>query len=407
MSSPGKPLKVLIVTQFYYPDVTACAFRMQETALLLAQMGCDVHVIAGEPHKGQIAGQAINDGAIKVSRVKLVKYEGRGKWNYITHYLSFMFAAIKAARRHPGKFDIIWASSPPLFTGIAGMAIAWLKKARFCLDIRDIWPESAVVAGQIKADSMMFRMAKIVEYVLYKAAARITCVARPMAEYIRQVSGGKQPEIIYNAIPETMTAKEALPIEQNPAQLNILYIGNMGYCQNLSLVIEAAAILAARGESRIRFQLVGNGIEKQMLEAEVARRGLGNVEIQGIVSKDEAISMIRNAHALMLHLKDDGTMDKTIPSKVFDYMAGGRPILYGLKGEASDILKNIEGNLYYDPADPTQLADKSAFLLQNYAGLAAAATKNLAVVKENYLREGMARKLFEVFQSLTGQAPQN
>ena len=228
-----------------------------------------------------------------------------------------------------------------------------------------------------------------------------------MAEYIRQVSGGKQPEIIYNAIPETMTAKEALPIEQNPAQLNILYIGNMGYCQNLSLVIEAAAILAARGESRIRFQLVGNGIEKQMLEAEVARRGLGNVEIQGIVSKDEAISMIRNAHALMLHLKDDGTMDKTIPSKVFDYMAGGRPILYGLKGEASDILKNIEGNLYYDPADPTQLADKSAFLLQNYAGLAAAATKNLAVVKENYLREGMARKLFEVFQSLTGQAPQN
>ncbi|HMM59538.1 MAG TPA: hypothetical protein PKC25_05320 [Candidatus Rifleibacterium sp.] len=103
MSSPGRPLKVLIITQFYYPDVTACAFRMQETAALLAEMGCEVHVIAGEPHKGQIDGQIIDDGRIKVSRVPLLKYEGRGKWNYIAHYLSFMFGAIRAAGRHKGQ----------------------------------------------------------------------------------------------------------------------------------------------------------------------------------------------------------------------------------------------------------------------------------------------------------------
>ena len=402
MSSPGKPLKVLIVTQFYYPDVTACAFRMQETALLLANMGCEVHVIAGEPHKGQLAGQVIDDGPVKVSRVKLIKYEGRGKWNYIAHYLSFMFAAIKATRRHPGHFDVIWASSPPLFTGIAGLAISWLKKSRLCLDVRDIWLEFAVVAGQIKADSLLFKAAKIVEYVLYRAATAITCVARPMADYIKQVSGGRQPEIIYNAIPAAMVAERALPIDSNPERINILYIGNMGYCQNLSLVIEAARLLAAEGETRIRFQLVGNGIEKQMLEADITRHNLKNVEIHGIVAKEEAISMIRSAHALMLHLKDDGTMDKTIPSKVFDYMAGGRPILYGLKGEASDILGNIEGNLYYDPADATQLADRAKHLLHNYFKLATAATENLKTVRANYLREGMARKLLEVFQKLAG-----
>ncbi|OGK08868.1 MAG: hypothetical protein A2W80_06480 [Candidatus Riflebacteria bacterium GWC2_50_8] len=399
MSSPGKPLRVLFVTQFYYPDVTACAFRMHETAQLLSRMGCAVEVIAGEPHKGNL-GEQIDDGKVKVSRVKLIKYEGKGKWNYIAHYLSFMFGAVKAARRHRGAFDVVWASSPPLFTGMAGWAIARLKSTRLCLDIRDIWPESAVVAGQISGTGFLFKAAKVVEWLLYRLADQLTCVARPMADYIEKTSGGRRPQIIYNAIPHNMVSELPLPIESEPAPLRILYIGNMGYCQNLSLVIEAAALLAAEGNQQIRFVMVGNGVEKPMLEAAIKERNLSNVEIHGIVSKERAIEMIRETHALMLHLKDDGTMDKTIPSKVFDYMVGGRPILYGLKGEACDILGSVAGNLYYDPADPAQLAEQAKYLQQNYRQLALTASANLTLVKENYLRDRMAERLKEIFSRM-------
>lgn len=399
MSSPGKPLRVLFVTQFYYPDVTACAFRMHETAQLLSRMGCDVEVIAGEPHKGDL-GEQVDDGKVKVSRVKLIKYQGKGKWNYIAHYLSFMFGAVKASRRHRGAFDVVWASSPPLFTGMAGWAIARLKSTRLCLDIRDIWPESAVVAGQISGTGFLFKAAKVVEWLLYRLADQLTCVARPMADYIEKTSGGRRPQIIYNAIPHNMVSEQPLPVESEPASLRILYIGNMGYCQNLSLVIEAAAILAKEGNQQIRFVMVGNGIEKPMLEAAVKERNLSNVEIHGIVSKERAIEMIRETHALMLHLKDDGTMDKTIPSKVFDYMAGGRPILYGLKGEACDILGSVAGNLYYDPADPVQLAAQAKYLQQNYRQLALTASANLTLVKENYLRDRMAERLKDIFSRM-------
>ncbi|PKL46461.1 MAG: hypothetical protein CVV42_16255 [Candidatus Riflebacteria bacterium HGW-Riflebacteria-2] len=399
MSFPGKPLRILFVTQFYYPDVTACAFRMHETAQLLAKMGCDVEVIAGEPHKGDL-GQQIDDGPVRVSRVKLIKYAGKGKWNYIAHYLSFMFGAVKASRRHRGSFDVVWASSPPLFTGIAGWAIAKLKKTRLCLDIRDIWPESAVVAGQISGTGILFKAAKVVEWLLYRLTDQLTCVARPMADYIERTSGGRRPQIIYNAIPASMVAEQALPVDSNPDPLRILYIGNMGYCQNLSLVIEAAKILAAEGNQKIRFVIVGNGIEKPMLENAVKNGNLRNVEIKGIVSKERAIEMIRETHALMLHLKDDGTMDKTIPSKVFDYMAGGRPILYGLKGEACDILGSASGNLYYDPADASQLAAQARYLQQNYQQLAENAGANLTLVKGNYLRDRMAERLKEIFASM-------
>lgn len=405
MSSPGRKLRVLIVSQFYHPDVTACAFRMHETAQLLNQMNCEVHVIAGEPHKGFVEGMNMDDGDIRATRVPLIKADGSSKWNYIAHYLSFMFGAIWHSAKHRGRFDVVWASSPPLFTGISGLFIARLKKARLCLDIRDIWPESAVVAGQIRENSFLFKAAKIVEKLLYRFADQITCVAKPMASYIQSICG-KQPVIIYNAIPQSMTA--AGPVysdysDHSGSTRTILYIGNMGFCQNLSLVLDAAAILKQQQHAGIRFMLVGTGIEKKMLEKRREEMGLDNVEIKDVVSKERAIEMIRHADALMLHLKDDGTMDKTIPSKVFDYMAGGKPILYGLKGEACDILGAVGGNLYYDPAEPVQLADQAVNLRNNYESLASQASANLDLVKKEFLRERMAERLLELFRQMTGQ----
>ncbi len=397
MSLPGKGKKILIISQFYYPDVTACAFRIKETVDLLLAKGHTVHVIAGEPHKGQIKGQQIDDGNATVTRVKLFKYSGKGKWNYILHYLSFMFGAVAASFKHPSRFDVVWASSPPLFTAISGYFVSLLKKATFALDIRDIWPESAAVAGQISPDGFLFKAAKKVEKFVYDRASLITCVAKPMASYIEQVSGGKKPTIIYNAIPGSMVPEEVKPINESPEKLQILYVGNMGFCQNLSLVLDAAKILQERSEIGIEFLIVGNGIEKSMLEKRIEDEAINNVVIKGVIPKSEAIELIRTTEALMLHLKDDGTMDKTIPSKVFDYMAGGRPILFGLKGEACEILGSIGGNLYYDPADAGQLADQAINLKKNYVELAKKARENLNKVKSEFLRERMVDKLEKVF----------
>ncbi len=102
----------------------------------------------------------------------------------------------------------------------------------------------------------------------------------------------------------------------------------------------------------------------------------------------------------MLHLKDDGTMDKTIPSKVFDYMAGGNPILYGLKGEAATVLSESGGNLYYEPTNPASLATQAIKLSRNYEALATKARKNRDLVKARFLRENMAQKLLRVFRQL-------
>lgn len=393
------------MSQFYYPDITAAAFRIRETVDLLVAKGHRVHVIAARPHKAVLDDSPVDDGKARVTRSYIFPYTGHGKWNYIAHYLSFMMSSVWASWRHPSKFDVVWASSPPLFVGIAGWIVARLKKAKFVLDVRDIWPDSVATTGQIRSDSLMYRMAKHAERWLYRAADRITCVARPMAEYIAGF-GVEPPAVIYNAIPgRYLDAVESVE-KSEPAvpsggeALTIAYVGNMGYCQNLGLVVAAAERLQAAGERGIRFLFVGEGVEKAKLEARVREAGLKNVEIRGAVSKADALRISVGSSALVLLLKDDGTMDKTIPSKVFDYLAAGRPILFGLQGEARSILGSSGGNIGFDADDPGSLVKAAHLLKAAYGTYASAARGHRALVRTRFRREAMTDELDREFEKL-------
>jgi len=289
--------------------------------------------------------------------------------------------------------------------GIAGWIVAQLKKAKFVLDVRDIWPDSIATTGQIRPDSLMYRMAKHVERWLYRAAYRITCVARPMAEYIAGY-GVEPPAVIYNAIPGAyLDSVEAVERDMSSvsaadAPLTIAYVGNMGYCQNLGLVVAAAEKLQTAGERGIRFLLVGEGVEKAKLETRVREVGLKNVEIRGAVSKSEALRISVGSSALVLLLKDDGTMDKTIPSKMFDYLAAGRPILFGLQGEARSILGSSGGNIGFDADDPGSLVEAARRLKNAYPALAAAARGHRELVRARFRRESMTDELDREFEKL-------
>ena len=110
-----------------------------------------------------------------------------GLKNYLKHYLSFIPGSIKAAKklkRNGWKPDVIWVSSPPLFTGISGWIIKKIMKAPFIFDIRDIWPDTAVAAGQLSETGKAYKVGRFLELFLYKRADRLTCVSTPMKKYL-------------------------------------------------------------------------------------------------------------------------------------------------------------------------------------------------------------------------------
>jgi glycosyltransferase involved in cell wall biosynthesis len=420
MSSPSEPRSesrfesrsYLILSQYYYPDVTAAAFRIKETVDILTARGHRVTVIAAEPHRGETGlSGPLDDGKAAVIRVPIRKTDGTGKWNYIRHYLSFMGNALWAGLTCRTRFDAVIATSPPLFTAIAGWCLSLWHQAPFILDIRDIWPDSAVTVGQIRRESLLYKMAKVVELVLYRKARLISCVAEPMGEYIHEVSR-KKPLIIYNGIPESYLSPDPVAAARvasffQPGKRHIVYVGNMGFCQNLDLVLTTAATLQQRGIDDLHFLLIGTGVERPQLEERVARERLHNVTIAGPVGKTDAIELIRRADALSLQLKADETMEKTIPSKVFDYLIGGVPILYGIKGEGARILEQVPGNIAFEPDSTEGFLHAVLQIREKYDILAKLAGENIRLVRERFLRERLVEKLDERIGRLLAKRPKN
>ncbi|MFZ2961438.1 MAG: glycosyltransferase family 4 protein [Candidatus Ozemobacteraceae bacterium] len=410
MSCTSQARNILIVTQYYYPDITAAAFRLKETADLLAARGHKVSVIAAVPHRGHADGKpaafaSIDDGMLNVTRVPIVSLAGRGKANFILHYTSFMTLSVLAAERLRERVDLIIASSPPLFVGVSGFVIARRRGARFMLDVRDLWPDSAATVGQLNPNGRLYKWASRVERTLYKRADAISCVAEPMADEIVARSGRPRPVIVYNGVPASYLdpdpefdaiARRKLP----DGRLHIVYVGNLGYCQHSSLLVQAAKVFQDAGDTCFHFHLIGDGAERRALLAEAETAGLHNISIPGPVSKREAMAVMRRANALFLQLKPDATMEKTIPSKVFDYLSAGRPIIFGLEGEGRRILERSSGNLFFPSGSLSDLLARLRRLRDELPAISGQAGENRELIRREFSRERQIERLEERFQSL-------
>lgn len=402
-------MRILIISQYYYPDIAGGSFRITETVDLLRKMGYQVRLVTSQPHRMQADKKDLDlQREQGVVRVPLVSFGNGGKWKYIAHYLSFMVTSMIAALFRGGQADVVLATSPPLFVGISGWVAARLKGAKFVLDIRDIWPDSAVATGHLSREGSLFLWAKALEEWLYNRADLITCVASPMAEYIQDFVPEKRIAIVYNGIQEKYLAP--VPVSEkveglvslSSGKINVVYVGNMGFCQALGVVVEAAKYFQEQGDERLKFFLVGNGAERDALAAEKERIGLKNLHVVGPVPKSEAVRLVYDASALVLQLKEDPAMEKTIPSKVFEYMAGGNPILFGIEGEGKSLLESVPGNLGFQPNNVESLQACLTQLRDNYDTMAEAAKENKQKVRE-YTREKMVDRLASEMVALVGE----
>lgn len=395
-------MHIVIVAQYFPPDITAAAFRIAETASLLQERGHFVSVITARPHRSSLSSaDNIDPGGIQVIRAPLIKLTSTGKWNYILHYFSFMCAAILASFRLRKRPDVVFASSPSLFAALAGWCIAVLRRAHFVLDVRDIWPGSLASAGRLSRSGFLYRWARRVELWMYRQPDQITCVSIPMAEYIRDTVPHKDILVLYNGVPESYLSDASPEADTTrDGSLTLLYVGNLGPCQNMYLFVEAARRLRQRGDSPVTIKFIGDGVERARIEELKASQGLDNLVLKGPVSKDEAFREMRESPALILSLVNDESMQKTIPSKVFDYMCAGRPILYGIEGEGKEILGRIKGNLYFDSASVESFLHAVDTLQKEYEQLSREAHLNRALVANQYTREKMVEALDIALRSM-------
>ena len=399
-------MKILFLSQYFPPDITAAAFRISETARLFNNRGFHVVVLTAEPHRIRTMESQEVKQKYKVIRAPIKRLKKGGTLNYVIHYISFMLSSILwGILKTNSKFDYVIASNGPLFIGISGLLLSKIKRAKFLFDVRDLEPDTAVAANQLKPEGIVYKRGKMLERFLYNNADLITCVSRDMKSKILKVKISSNPiVVIYNSInEETFVNWErefgSKTNDNIKKGLAISYIGNIGYLQDLSVIIEAAKDFK---KENVKFILIGDGVEKSLLKSEVQKSGLDNVIFKGPYNKKTAFHHMLSASALLVHLKSEEVLFNTIPSKFYDYLYANKPILYGIKGEGKRFLDKLPGNIYFEPEESESLSNAVKRLIENYEYFSEHAKQNREFLLENFTREKMVNKLVNFIERYEG-----
>jgi glycosyltransferase involved in cell wall biosynthesis len=368
LGPPSRRLRVLIFSQYFPPEVGATQARMQTFAEHLASQGHDVTVICEFPnHPHGIVPQRydgrwfVDDRSndYRVLRVWVKTGRVKNQVSRLELYLSYTGLAAAVAPL-AGRADVVLATSPPLFAGVAGAISARMNRAPFVLDVRDLWPAAAVSLEQISGNAAAVG-GRALERWLYREASAVTTVTRPFAAHIDRIRGkGPATALVANG-----TLEQFFDIdEQEPAlreslggngsgRLLVTFAGTHGIAQALPSVIDAAALARDVAD----FAFVGEGPVKAQLVERTRELGLANVRFLPQVPLASIGPVLEASDALLVTLSAHPTFADFVPSKMIDFMATGKPVLLAAHGEAARILDIAGGGVVVAPEDPQALAD--------------------------------------------------
>jgi glycosyltransferase involved in cell wall biosynthesis len=410
-------MHILFLTDNFPPEVNAPASRTYEHAREWVKAGCDVTVLTCAPnfpkgelfkgYKNKLIQSEMMDG-IRVVRVWSYITANEGFYKRTLDYVSFAAASTIAAisMKRP---DVIVGTSPQFFTACAAFSVGVLKRRPWVFELRDIWPESIKAVGALK-DGPVFRLLNGIEMFLYGRAKRIVAVTHAFKDALaaRGIDAGKI-HVVTNGADLSRFAPRPKPTDL-AARLGLEntfvagYVGTHGLAHGLDTLLDAAQILRTKPEAAgIRILMLGHGARKAALVERAKSMGLPNVLFLDSVPKDEVADYWALLDASIIHLKKDPLFETVIPSKLFECMAMGLPVLHGVEGESAEIVRTEGVGESFEPDNAAALAEALVRLSQNPATLAGYRQKALAAAPK-YDRSTQAHLMLDVLKGAAGRA---
>jgi len=402
-------VRILFLSHYYPPEVNAPANRVHEHARAWVRDGHEVTVITGVPNhpRGELFAGYQNrwlqeeriDG-VRVLRTWMYVTANEGFVRRTANYVAFMLTAILASFRAQ-RPDVVVATSPQFFCGIAGALVAALKRRPFVLEVRDLWPESIVALGQLRRGSLPARLLERVERWLYRRARGVVVVTRAFAKHVARCG---VPEsriaLVYNGIDgDTWRPRSALPAlfarHEIGGDYRVGYVGTLGLAHGLITVLEAAQKLA---DPSVHFVFVGDGADRARIEQEAKLRGLRNVHFTGLLPRSEVPDWLASLDVLLVMLRDLPVFETVIPSKLFEFAAMERPmILAAPRGEVREMVESADVGVAIDAEDAAKLAAAIASLRGDPERARQIAARARAWAESGFRREVQARRMARFF----------
>lgn len=413
-------MKILFLSHYFPPEVNAPASRTYEHCVRWVRAGHEVTVITCVPncpagvvyegYRNRLRPQVEVVDGIRVVRVWTYVAPNAGTVRRIVNYLSYMFSAVMAALREP-RPDVLVASSPQFFCGWAGVLVHWLRRVPFVLEIRDIWPESIETVGAIRFRPVL-RLLQWLERRMYLAADHIVAVGEGYRGKILERLGGegRGPEIsiITNGVDLKFFRPQSPDVRflhqwDLEGRFVCAYVGTIGMAHGLEVVIEAARRLKAGGREDIRFCLVGDGAERARLERLAQDAGVGHaVVFAGRQPKEEIPRILASSHVCLVHLRNCELFATVLPSKIFETMAMGRPMILGVNGEALRIVREAQAGIEIEPGSAAALAQAVQRLADDQALLGRLGASARQYVARHYNRDVLAGRYLRLLHKVCG-----
>ena len=396
----------IILTQYYPPETGAPQNRLHSLSKFLVRHGESVQVVTALPnypkneiypeYRGKFSVREVIDD-VPVYRTWIFVSRSRSVLARLLNYFSFVITSFFRLLFLP-RADYLICESPPLFLGFTAVMISWLKGSRLIFNVSDLWPESAEKL-QIISNKPLISLAYALEKWIYKNSYLISGQTKGIVDSITKRFPSKKVVWFPNGVDfdffegqhEDFLWRKTLSIKDTDFVL--LYAGIIGHAQGLDVLLHAAEKLR---DHAVKFVIVGDGPEKESLIRMAKEKSLGNVIFQPNLQKAKIPSLIKACDAYIVPLKKLDLFKGAIPSKLFEPLALGKPILLGVDGEARQLfIEEGKAGLYFEPEEAGELAERIKVLISDPALVVSLGEQGQRYVQEHFDRQRIHEKFLQ------------
>ncbi|WP_053360973.1 glycosyltransferase family 4 protein [Bacillus sp. FJAT-27251] len=347
-----KKKDVLFLCQYFYPEYVSSATLPFDTAVALSKAGFTVGAIAGYPKEysftGEVPLREVHEG-IEINRLKYLQVKRSNIIGRLVNYFSYTFSvALHFSELRKYKTIIVY-SNPPILPFIAALANKFFK-TKVVFVSYDVYPEMAYITNTISKDSMISKMMKWVNQVVFKHVNKVVALSNEMKAYLlknRSSLSEKQVEVIPNWYEDKGKTVQADTINNelfqsinNDDNIVVSYFGNLGICQDLDTIVDA--IRNVKNDTNVQFLFAGHGNKMQLLKDIVQKEKLENVKIFDFLHGQDFQDALSISDVFIVSLAN-GLTGLAVPSKTYSYMMAGKPVI-AIMGADSDIAKDLVEN---------------------------------------------------------------
>ena len=355
-------LKILIITQNFYPEIGSASNRAKNIYFALKEKGYEVTVLTTEPNypnRSMYNDEVFWDEDIPEDDVMRIRLKARkytsNIFRRLIYYLEMMLKFISYNFKLKKDYDVVFATLPSIFIGIASVVAKVRQRAMFILDIRDLWPETLVGLNRFN-NRLALRIAYGLERFLYRKADEIIVNSE---EFITYMVSKNIPQDKISFIPNSLTEAELdqqlMRKRQESDEIKVLYAGNIGLAQDLDTLINIAKWM--KHNPKIRFEVIGYGFMMKDIKQKIVDLELSNIEIFQAMSRKETLVRIAEADMVYVTLKDSDVFKTVLPGKLIDYMGSGKAIVANVAGYPAYMIRKANCGLISEKGSIDELCD--------------------------------------------------